>query len=108
MAEFDIVLKLCAPPSVDRDALEGGMYEVLQVVENYADYIALGPVVAVDFEGRFIDLGFNVEADALAQAQALVAHVLRVIDEHTTVHFTPSEASAKVTSGDHSDQLCVA
>jgi hypothetical protein len=107
MTEYDIVLQLCAPPTVDRDLLESHMYEVLDVVEKHASDTALGPVVAVNFEGRQIDLGFNVEASSLEAAQSRVNDVLRVIEMHSEVAFTPTATSASLVA-DGADHLCVA
>jgi hypothetical protein len=106
MAEYDIVLQLCAPPSVDRDTLESHMYEVLAVVESHAEN-ALGPVVAVDFESQQIDLGFSVEAQSLEASQNRVFEVLHVIEQYSPVSFTPTATSASVAH-EESDALCVA
>lgn len=109
MTEYDIVLQLCAPAAVDHDALEGHMYEVLRVVETHAEDIALGAVVAVDFESRHIDLGFNVEADSLEQSQSRVHEVLRIIETHSEVNFTPTAGSSSIaTAGAAAGNLCVA
>lgn len=109
MTEFDIVLQLCAPPTVDRDGLEEHMYEVLRVVETHAEDIALGAVVAVDFESRHIDLGFNVEADSLEQSQSRVYEVLKIVEDHSDVKFTPIATSSSLAAvGAATGSLCVA
>jgi hypothetical protein len=107
MSEYDIVLQLCAPASVDNDLLENQMYEVLGVVEQRAEDIALGPVVAVDYDERIIDLGFNVEAPTLEQSQQRVADVLKLIEQYTDVQFTPTATSSSVVTGD-AGHACVA
>jgi hypothetical protein len=97
MAEYDIVLQLLAPPAVDREELERSMFDVLRVVETEGKDIALGPVVAVDFEGRLIDLGFNVEADTPAQSQGKVGKLLHIIEQHSDVQFTETESRSRVS-----------
>jgi hypothetical protein len=105
MAEYDIVLQLVAPPAVDREALERSMFDVLQVVETEGKDIALGPVVALDFEERMIDLGFNVEADTPAQSQSKVSKLLHIIEEHSDVQFTDSKA--KSSASPEPVEICV-
>lgn len=104
MSEYDIVLELCAPPSVDNGLLESHMFDVLAVVEQHAEDIALGPVVSVDFDKGLIDLGFNVEAQSLEHAQNRVREVLGIIEVNTEVNFTPTATSASI-AGRHADQL---
>jgi len=108
MAEYEIVLQLRAPAGVNDDALEGHMLDVLGVVEAHAEDVALGPVVSVDFGGHHIDLGFCVEAASLEQANARVAQVLQIIEQHTDVQFTPTAASSSVATEPAGCSLTVA
>ncbi len=108
MTDYDIVLQLCAPPTVNRDRLEEHMYGVLGVVEDHADEIALGPVVAVDFEDRLIDLAFTVQASSLEQAQQRVLDVIGIVEAKADLGFTPTAtSSARVREGSE-EYFCVA
>jgi hypothetical protein len=104
MAEYDIVLQLIAPPTVDRDDMERHMMDVLQVVETHSE-TAMGPVVAVDFERCAIDLGFNVEASSPGESQRLVSDLLRIIEEHSAVQFT--ETGTRSTVAAAHEPVCV-
>lgn len=108
MAEYEIVLQLCAPEGVDREALETDMFEVLSVVEDRAADVALGPVVAVDFAAREIELAFIVEADDVQGAHAAVGRVLQTIDSASDVNLTPRVTTTSATPEAHSTGLCVA
>lgn len=109
MAEFEIVLQLCAPPGIERDALEGDMFDVLAVVEDRAADIALGPVVAVDFAEREIELAFSVQAADVRGANDAVGKVLGIIGSDTGVDLTPRVATTSAVQGQHvSGGLCVA
>jgi hypothetical protein len=98
MAEYDIALQLIAPPTVDREALERDMLDVLRVVETHGKDVALGPVVALDFEERSIDLGFSVEAETPAQSQGLVTDLLHMIESQSDVQFTETESKMAVAA----------
>jgi|GEM_PF-4302555 len=98
MAEYNVVLQLIAPPSVDRDVLEQNMLDVLRIVEVHGKDIALGPVVSVDFADRAIDLGFSAEAATMAQSQNMVAELLQIIEQRSKVHFTETEAKSSVAA----------
>lgn len=98
MPEYEIVLQLLAPKNVDDGTLEEQMLAILSVVEDHAKDVALGPVVAVDLSKRLIDLGFCVAAESLEEANNGVAQVLRVIEEHTEVSFTPTSASSNIVT----------
>jgi hypothetical protein len=108
MAEYEIVLQLRAPADVGNDALESHMLDVLHVVESHAADIVLGPVAAVDFDGHHIDLGFCVEAESLEQTQVRLVQVLRIIEEHTDVQFTPTATSANVATRSENCSLAIA
>ncbi|HEV3002412.1 MAG TPA: hypothetical protein VGW75_16840 [Solirubrobacteraceae bacterium] len=87
MHESEIILKLSTEnPAVDDETLEEHMFAVLHAVEEYADS-ALGPVVAVDFDNRTIELAFSLLHDTQSQAQKIVSDVLKVIEAHTPVSF---------------------
>ena len=96
MAEYDVVLQLIAPPSVDRGALERNMFDVLRVVETEGKDVAMGPVVSLDFTERMIDLGFSLEADTPGQSQNLVGDLLHIIERHSDVQFTATETKSSV------------
>jgi hypothetical protein len=98
MAEYEIVVYLRAPADVDDEVLERHMLDVLGVVEQHAEQIALAPVVAVDFGKRHIDLGFSVEADSLELANAQMGEILQIIERNTDVQFTPTAASSSVAT----------
>jgi hypothetical protein len=105
MAEYDVVLQLIAPSIVDRDDLERNMLDVLQVVETHGKDIALGPVVALDFAGRLIDLGFSVEADTPGRAQSMASDLLQIIETESDVQF--SETATKSAAAATHAGICV-
>lgn len=107
MAEYDIVLQLMAPENVSDDDLESSMLAVLEAVERHAADIALGPVVAADLDRRLIDLGFNVEAVSPGESQGKVGQVLQIIEAHTQVQFSATNAEAS-NSEAHQEAVCIA
>jgi len=98
MAEYDIVLQIIAPPTVDRDDLERNMLDVLHVVETHGKDIALGPVVALDFTERLIDLGFSVEAETPSRAQSMTGDLLRIIENESDVQFSQTETKSAIAA----------
>jgi hypothetical protein len=81
--ELDIIITLNPRIDMNDALLEDKMNEVLEIVENRASDIALGPAVAIDFDEKSIELAFTVQADAPSGAHAVVAKVMEIVEQHT-------------------------
>lgn len=102
MYESEIILKLTTSnPSLDESALEDHMFAVLDAVEEHAES-ALGPVVAVDFDEKTIELAFSLCHNAQSEAQQVVSDVLKVIEAHTPVSFGETTSHVGKPADEHS------
>jgi hypothetical protein len=94
MRESEVVVQLMAAnPEIPDESLEEHMFAVLEAVEQHAADIALGPVVAVDFDAHAIELAFCVCHRTQADAQQKIADVMAVVEQHTPVKFGSSNAT---------------
>lgn len=82
--ESQVRIRLCATGDANRETLESGAFAVLEAVEKFAAAIALGPVVACDFEASEIELEFTVEGQG-SQLHACIGEVLSVIERELPI-----------------------
>ncbi len=88
-------------PDITEEQLEDQMFEVLEAVEEHAPEVALGPVVAVNFTERFIELAFTVCHEAQSEAQRKIAEVVALIEQHTSLSFGGPDTSVREPDADH-------
>lgn len=90
MHESEIILNLkAADPSISDDALEQHMFAMLDAVEEHVES-ALGPVVAVDFDHRAIELAFSLCHETQSDAQQVITDALRAIESKTPIAIVES------------------
>lgn len=108
MHESEIILRLTTTDSsIDDTTLEEHMFAVLDAVEQYAES-ALGPVVAVDFDDRSIELAFSLCHQTQSEAQRVVSDVFKVIEANTPVSFGETTAHVgKPAPEEHAGDLAL-
>jgi hypothetical protein len=77
MPAFQIVLDIVGNEGIEPDELEATAEAVLEAVERHAAFVALGPVVSVDFARRAIEIECHVTG---ATAEAVHAKMARITD----------------------------
>lgn len=101
MNESQVVIWLAATDEeASEELLEEHMFAVLEAVEEYATDTAEGPVVAVDFDKRAIELAFSLNHETQSEAQRKIAEVLQVVERHTPVSFEGTDSSVRKNDAD--------
>ena len=81
VTEFQVVLEIATTDEIERDALEAIAEAVLEDVERHAAFVALGPVVSVDFSRRGIAIECHVSGENADDIHAKMARVTDVMLE---------------------------
>jgi hypothetical protein len=77
-----LVCGVLEPPSARTSGdLEQAVIQIMGVLEGDASGIAIGPVVACDFQASSIDVRFSVEADSSAEVHGRISRITQLIDE---------------------------
>lgn len=83
--DHDVILALNVAEGCSRAQLEGLSIEILEIVEEHAAHIALGPVVSAQFAPPVIELDFDVQATSHGELFERVAELMRIIERHGPV-----------------------
>ena len=81
--EHDVILRLEFAEGCVRSALEERAIAVLEVLEQHASHIALGPVVSGHFDPPVIELDFNVLATSQTELFRRIAEIIEVVEQCT-------------------------
>jgi hypothetical protein len=80
LTDHHVVLRFEFAEDYEREALEERAVLVLEVVEEHASHIALGPVVSGRFTPPVIELDFDVQAGSRSELFRRVSDLVAVIE----------------------------
>jgi hypothetical protein len=79
VTEFQIVLEIVGQEGVEPDELEATAEAVLEGVERHTAFVALGPVVSVDFSRRAIEIECHVAGENSDDVHSKMARIMEVM-----------------------------
>jgi hypothetical protein len=103
--EVNVLLELLAKAPMSVEVLDANSDDVLEVVQQHARDIALGPTISLRTADAAILLRFDLRARSESEAYRQLAAVMELIEGHTDLTFERSRSAIELTAPAHGKSI---